>query len=751
MSDPTTTDPNELNADAPWVPPFLAQYTPGATPQSVAPTAAPPDPSLAQLQTPDANGATPAQQQQVPPLPAPVDPYAPPPETPQPALGGEAPQVPPWLAAAQQQQQAPAQPATPPVTATDAALANELGTPLAGGQDPHAVLKKIATDPNATDSDRATAWKELPPDERVNLVNSADPKQLAAIATASMSPDELATIGVRHAQAQLHEQSAAQLDLARRTDETARQNFQSYQSSVQWANAQTDQLQSDAQALSHEMVDTGEHGVGNFIGQVLLSGIGGFASQATGGRNLALEAFQKQREQRIQAQKDAIANKWQGLNFKRNLVAEQLQRSGDLYHAQETYRVASYDRAAAELQTKMQDYDPQGTTAIKIAGTLQQLGAQRAATLQAYNQQAFKNKLDATKAQIDVDKQKEESRHNKAQEGIEWSKFGLEKQKVAGENITYTPAQLKALYGNDAAVPPVPMNTKQYDAWLGGKQKNVEIAGKGVENQAANAKNSVALPVQTGTAPSGAPVIATNTLTNKNGQTWRPPEGFQKMAGASANVVRLADKLSREIKKNGGQSDLRKSPEWQQMKSDYQDLVFALHGAKGIEGFRPGTSELLHELTGGVDPTSFLRSAIPGIQNAKQNVVEDLNATATAGGYDGTPIQFLDTSAPPPPARTELGELAKTAAADPSDDSENAEYNIGIPSGAASSDETAHAIDTGIPPVQLGALHRLQEALINPATTQAARAELKGLIDKAADPAVSNWADAVLKLVPEKK
>lgn len=748
-------------------PPFLSAYgdapAPNAGANLQAPSPAVAAPSLPEAAPPLPSSA-PAEIQMPDDVVAPSTPSAATPSdvapTPQQLATGQPAFAPPWLQAAQQSVtpydiNAPLAAPAPPMSATDAALAYETNDTTKG--DAYENLKRTAMDPNASDADRQTAWKELSPQDRLNLVNSSDPKQLAAVANAAMSPEESATIQVRHAQAQQLELSARQHDLAVRQDQEARQNFQTYQGSIQYANARSASLEQDAARIANMRVDPAEHGVGNFIGRVLLGFGGGFASPATGGKNLALDELQKLTDQRIQAQKDAIANQWQGVKMKQNLVAEGLQRSGDLYHAQEAYRVATYDRAQQELLTEAQNYDPKGTTNLKIQQAVSQVAAQRAATLNAYWQATQKQRLEQTKVQVDVNKQLEETRHNKAQEANENWKTSIEAKKAAAAtkpDVVYTPEQLTALYGKDAAVPPIPMDQKQYSAWLEGKQKNTEIAGKTVENQASSAKNSVALPVQAGATASGQPVIATQTLTQKNGQTWRPPEKFQPMAAATTNVVRLADKLTREIRKNGGQSDLRKSPEWQTMKSDYQDLVFALHGAKGIEGFRPGTSELLHELTGGVDPTSFLRSAIPGIQNAKQNVVEDLNATATAGGYDGAPIQFVDTSNPPPPAKTEIGELARTAAADPEDDNSmggNGEYNFHIPAEAASSEESAHAIETGIPPVQLGALHKLQEALFNPSTEKQARAALNGLIDKAADPAVSNWAESVLKLVPEGK
>ncbi len=254
---------------------------------------------------------------------------------------------------------------------------------------------------------------------RANIVNSADPKQLAAIATSAMEPEDLATIAVRHQQAQLHEESAQRLKLAQQADEDARAAFQAHQAAVQHANDSTNQLAIDAQQLSQQKIDPAEHGVGHFIASVLTSALGGAMSQYTGGRNLALEELDKQTQRRIDAQKANLANQWQGVNFKRNLVAEQLQQSGDLYRAQETYRISQYDRAIGELQTKMQDYDPQGTTALRSAQTVQQVQAQRSAALQAFAQQTFKNKIDAAKVDLDNQKAAQDAADKAAQRALE--------------------------------------------------------------------------------------------------------------------------------------------------------------------------------------------------------------------------------------------------------------------------------------------------------------------------------------------
>jgi hypothetical protein len=430
----TQTDDTGWPAGAPA--PWLAQYGAAPIDASLAPSA--PTPDAAPQSVVDSAATSPAvgALSAMAPVPTPTSADAS-----QRSPAPDATQVPPN--ASPQPNAAPAAPtdgSTPfepaylaPHAAVpfDAALAGSPGE--AAAQVDH-TLVNAASNPDVPIANRQQAWQQLTPEQRTNTVNNADPKQLAALATSAMSPEELATISIRHEAARIHEQTAAQLAIAQQTEATARQNFQGYQASVAKANTDTDDVDRQAQAISREQVDPGEHGVGNFIASVLLGAAGGFASSATGGRNLALEAMQKQNDQRIQAQKDAIANQWQGVNVKRNVIQEQLARSGDLYKAQEIYRVSQYDRATAALQTQMQDYDPRGTTAIRIAGSIQQIGAARQQALQAFNQQQLKNHLDVWKAQTEADTLKAKVWNDQQVNSLGWANYSRENADAKAKN-----------------------------------------------------------------------------------------------------------------------------------------------------------------------------------------------------------------------------------------------------------------------------------------------------------------------------
>lgn len=348
------------------------------------------------------------------------------------------PAVPPWL-------QGPA----PGPPAPDAITGAEGSAPAADARNAKQDLARIAADraqgdaktaldPNAPVSDRQSAWQRIPPSMRIDIVNSGDPNALAAIANPAMDPEELATIANRHEMARLHEDSTQRLELARKSNEAATAAFQAHQAAVQKATADTAQVDVDAKRLAMEKLDPNEHGVGHFIATVLLSAVGGAVSQYTGGRNLALEEFDKRTQQRIDAQKADIENQWKGIGLKRNIIAEQLQQSGDLFRAQETYRISQYDRAAAELQTKMQDYDPQGTTAIKGAMQVQAIQAARGQALQAFAQKTSDNHIAAAKVDFEARKAALEAQQKQAQLDLDNTKSlretGLGYSRIASED-----------------------------------------------------------------------------------------------------------------------------------------------------------------------------------------------------------------------------------------------------------------------------------------------------------------------------
>ena len=161
-------------------------------------------------------------------------------------------------------------------------------------------------------------------------------------------------------------------------------------------------LQARAKKIAATQVDPRRYqknlGIGGTITAIIASAIGGAMSQYTGGRNLALEQINKSIENDIAAQNADIANKWKAIGSDRTDNEEESAGSQEEYRAQETYRVAAYQMAINGIDTKMQDFDPNGTTARSLRETRDTVESAQGTALAKYQQQSFKNKFDSLKA-----------------------------------------------------------------------------------------------------------------------------------------------------------------------------------------------------------------------------------------------------------------------------------------------------------------------------------------------------------------
>jgi len=174
------------------------------------------------------------------------------------------------------------------------------------------------------------------------------------------------------------------------------------QQATQHAAQATQQLQQRATQLAATQVDPRHYqknlGIGGTIATIIAAAIGGAMSQYTGGRNLALEQINKSIESDIASQKDNIDNQWKGIGSDRTNIGDDLARSQETYRAQETYRVTAYQMAINGIDTKMQDYDQNGTTARSLRETRDTVTSAQQTALAKYQQQTFKNKVDGMKA-----------------------------------------------------------------------------------------------------------------------------------------------------------------------------------------------------------------------------------------------------------------------------------------------------------------------------------------------------------------
>jgi len=327
-------------------------------------------------------------------------------------------------------------------------------------------------------------------DDREKALNDSTltPEQKAAVIS-HWSLDDQSDLRIKHEQTKLNWMATQQLAASQKAAADQAANIKLYQEAQQKAAADSAQREADAKKLAAQPI--GHHiGIMEGIARVVLGAIGGAMSQYTGGHNLALEQFQKNVDEDVANQTANQANQWKGLDGRKTAISDELARHGDLYRAQETVRLAAYDRALGDIQTKAQDYDPAGTTAQRMADAHGQISAMRQKTIDTAAEQDFKQKLELGKSRLDALKEDRErdalsetERHNKAGEGLDWSKLSVEKDKNAAGKAAdqvLTRDQFKAM--GYTSVPPIPMSIKQWGGVVEGNAKAGEAAGKTTEN-----------------------------------------------------------------------------------------------------------------------------------------------------------------------------------------------------------------------------------------------------------------------------
>jgi len=349
--------------------------------------------------------------------------------------------------------------------------------------------------PNASGGSDAFGGN-VDPSDRAKAITQMSPAQQAA-AVDSMSPDEFQRYQATRNRAMVLKQAELEHSANAESERRARDDLQDQRASVAKADADTKDLMASANVLANTKIDNDRFvrhlGVGGSIAAVALSALGGATAGATGGHNGALEAFNSKINNDIAAQHADLANQWKGVETKRSAIAQQYERHGDLYKAQETYRVAAYQAALGNMQSELQQYDPAGGTASYIRGQMDQFHGAQAQAVNAFAQQQFKNHLDATKeqresalAQSTIDKNRNES-------SLGWAKLADEKEK----RVLLTPEQIRA--ANPLvpveALPTTPMTAKDvkqhFDTYNAGLEVNAKTRETAVQEAATVVRNPV--------------------------------------------------------------------------------------------------------------------------------------------------------------------------------------------------------------------------------------------------------------------
>lgn len=493
-------------------------------------------------------------------------------------------------------------------------------------------------------------------------------------------------------------QATRLLEESAKTRERAEQNAQDYADSVKLAHQKAAELDADAKTIASQdpldAIPTWRKVLG-----VIASIIGGFAPHG----NVGLQAVSGLVDQAAAMQRTKLAE----VNHQRGALGENVARAGDLYKAEEATRLAAWDGVIGRLESEVQQFDPRGTTALRVMDTINQAKAKRAEHAAKYLATQQKQIENALKEQREIAQLQETQRHNVAGEKTDATRAYADllraktedKKATAEAGTTYTPEQLGQLYGvtDPALVPPIPMNPKQYDKWLEAKQKGGQVT-KVTQETAAEERNRE---------------LAVGEIVDDQGNPvkFRTPEFAGKLAkskGSADNAVRLIDKIIAARTKSGWESDWVNGPVKRQLAGDMASLQLEKKNTDELGVLAGPDMDLINKSIGTADPSEWRDSVLPGLRNARSNIVEQLNAKVRAEAvmpkgrtlqrYEPPELADLPESRPLIQGKTsiEQGESAKRGKA--GEAIQKTFYGVSNEEAAAAAENAAKSGPTGLAP-----------------------------------------------------
>jgi hypothetical protein len=235
-------------------------------------------------------------------------------------------------------------------------------------------------------------------------------------------PVAFANLQTKHALARENFAATEILKASEDDRRAAEDNLRIQREATAHANAKDAQLMQQAAELSTRPIDPNRWWSSRTTGQKIWNVIGALGGAMSvsdaayhgqyGMRNQFLDGMQKDIDDDISLQKEAITRGIDGVTQQRGIVADVYRRTGDLYQAGEVARVATLQRARQDVLAKQQLYDPRGTQAIALGQTAQELAMRAAAAQQAAAKAEFdkkKNDLELEKARADIEKTKAET------------------------------------------------------------------------------------------------------------------------------------------------------------------------------------------------------------------------------------------------------------------------------------------------------------------------------------------------------
>lgn len=440
--------------------------------------------------------------------------------------------------------------------------------------------------------------------------------------------------------------------------------------------------------------------------------IGGLYQARKGGPNIGLQILDQETDRDIAAQEADLSNK-------RNALADLRATGMSQFQAKQAYRAAVYTHAREELMTKMQDFDPAGTTARNLAQQALEIESRIGQAAELGRRSKLEEELKRRKDDRETLTTLSELRKRDA-ETAKMSRVGMGGPPALDKQVL-SPQELASTFGGP--VPPVPMSIKDYrNTYLSTVKSAAETKEK-LGQEAPEAKRERELGIN---GPDGKPLLD-EANTPVRGRDIAEATKLTDQIADTDEVIRMMDEVLRLRAKHGWSSDLVKSPEWRKMQSNWASIILKKKNIDELGVIAGPDMELMGKALGAEDPTS-LRDPTAGIEQGRQNAVQGLHGRLTIKGVGAKSLpQYPETWKKQKPTPTAIDETIGTLI-DPGDVMDD---RIDMSKGGFAANMAAQTYDLKAPALALRAKIQYLEDAARGDGPQAAKAR-QGLVEIAA-------------------
>jgi hypothetical protein len=367
-----------------------------------------------------------------------------------------------------------------------------------------------------------------------------------------------------------------------------------------------------AKRIAETRIDPGRHmrnmSVPQSIASFLSVVVGGLVHARKGGPNIGLEMLDKAIDRDIHAQEADLSNQ-------RNALAEFRAQGLSQSQARRAYAVASYARALEELQTKMQDYDANGSTAMQGAQATLELRGKMAAHVAAAERQAFKDRNDQLKFNAELAKTNAEAAklaadaQEKMRKGIGGGGSGKPDDQIIPA------AELQRRFPEAAQFVTEDMSVNQLRQRMA-VRKQAGDTTQSVGKETPEQERERTLGIGGIRNPDGSSLLASDVDSAKS---------LQKQKAAVDTINEFVGDIVRGIDEHGGADKYFSSSEWMTQTAKKAAIIQAARAGYEMGALDKGAVEEADKLFGATDPTSHWRNASKGFIAGRDAMVSRFN------------------------------------------------------------------------------------------------------------------------------